>query len=282
MSVITSLNLSYVSGLTFQISGTNWISTSPWLRPSYRIYNPLMTTAPFNPITNNSIFQVPPPPALPYSYTLNTTTQLVVGATYDFRIEVNNSSTGPSVGYIEVLNVTLNSGGGGEPICLVKNTQILTPVGYKAIETLSKGDLVVTDKRKAVPIQGIHELHYDVTTEASVPYTIKKHAFGNNSPPNNLRVSGRHAIQMRPGVWEIPQEGAKENKMIVQDPIGGSVTYYHIALPNYKDDNLIANGQSVESLNYGDKYKDTFVWNNEQNGYIRHIEVIQKSKSKTK
>jgi hypothetical protein len=169
-----------------------------------------------------------------------------------------------------------------EPICLVKNTQILTPVGYKAIETLSKGDLVVTDKRNAVPIRGIHSLHYNVTTKASAPYTIKKHAFGHNSPPNDLRVSGRHAIQIRPGVWEIPQEGVKENKMIVQDAVGGSVTYYHIALPDYKDDNLIAAGQSVESLNKGDKYKDTFTWNKEQNGYIRQIEVIQKSKTLTK
>ena len=311
---------SSASNLAINITNSDglWLTTYDYVRPGYvwivpKIKGPGDTD--YRSVTNNVTpveIQVGNSVALGgssllYTYTFNNPTGLIDGTTYDLKFLVYEYNSEP-IGEIGPLNFTLGqsatgttgttgetgttgttgtTGATGEtgatgPICLVKNTLILTPEGYKAIETLSKGDLVVTDKRNAVPIRGIHSLHYNVTTKASAPYTIKKYAFGHNSPPNDLRVSGRHAIQMRPGVWQIPQEGAKENKMIVQDAVGGSATYYHIALPDYKDDNLIANGQSVESLNYGDKYKDTFVWNNEQKGYIRHIEVIQKSKPLTK
>jgi hypothetical protein len=76
---------------------------------------------------------------------------------------------------------------------------ILTPVGYKPIETLSKGDLVVTDKRKVVPISAIYSMHYDVTTKETAPYTIKKNAFGHNSlpaPASCQRVS-QYIVQRR-------------------------------------------------------------------------------------
>jgi hypothetical protein len=161
------------------------------------------------------------------------------------------------------------SGGGGSPVCLVKGTHILTPSGYKCIETLKKGDLVTTES-KQVPIMNIHSIHYEKTTKLSAPYTIYKNALGSMCPPNDIKVSGRHAIQLRPGVWEIPQEGAKVNKNIIQDTLGDSVTYYHIELPDYAKDNLIANGQIVESLNSG-KYKESYVWDAKENGYKRTL-----------
>jgi hypothetical protein len=282
MPLAPSTTLNYVPGTNLQLqikdSFGGWPQSPVYLFFHWRNAG----SGDYNIFVNDAVYI--PSSSLPFTYTFTNPTGLTVGNTYDFDCQVYGSNLGfPLIGILYALNVTLTSGGGGGgPLCLVKNTPILTPVGYKPIETLSKGDLVVTDKRKVVPISAIYSMHYDVTTKETAPYTIKKNAFGHNSPPNDICVSGRHTIQIRPGVWEIPQEGAKENKLIVQDPIGKSVTYYHIALPDYEEDNLIANGQSVESLNLGDKYKESYVWNKEQNGYIRYIEVIQKSKKLTK
>lgn len=161
--------------------------------------------------------------------------------------------------------------------CLVKGTNILTVDGYKKIEQLKKGDIVVTET-KPVVIKNIHSLHYTSTTKENAPYTIHKNAFGLNCPPNDISVSGRHAVQLRPGVWEIPEEAAKVNKNIVQDKPGNSVIYYHIELPDYANDNLIANGQLVESLNNG-KYKESYIWDAKENGYIRKIVSIKQGNS---
>ena len=162
------------------------------------------------------------------------------------------------------------------PICLVKGTQILTPTGYTRIETLRNGDLVTTES-KAVRIQNIYALHYEKTNKSTAPYTIYRNAFSTNCPPNDIQVSGRHVIQLRPGLWEIPEEAAKENSKVVQSKPGDSVTYYHIELPDYAKDNLIANGCVVESLNTGETYKETYAWDEKEKGYKRIL--VKKSSS---
>jgi hypothetical protein len=188
---------------------------------------------------------------------------------YWFRVVVFNSNDN-----IQLYEIYDQAGpilltDGGSPVCLVKGTQILTPSGYKSIETLKKGDIVSTEY-KSVSIINIHSLHYETTDKLSAPYTICKNAFGNNCPPNKIIVSGRHAIQLRPGIWEIPAEASKENKLVFQDTIGESVTYYHIELPDYAKDNLIANGQIVESLNSG-RYRESYTWDNNEKGYKRTV-----------
>jgi hypothetical protein len=200
-----------------------------------------------------------------FSYTAPTS---LPSGYYWFRVVVYNMGNIPLYEIYDQAGPILLSGG-GSPVCLVKGTQILTPSGYKCIESLKKGDIVTTES-KPVPIINIHSLHYEKTTKLSAPYTIYKNALGTMCPPNDIKVSGRHAIQLRPGVWEIPQEGANVNKNIIQDTLGGSVTYYHIELPDYAKDNLIANGQIVESLNSG-KYKESYVWDAKENGYKRTL-----------
>ena len=152
--------------------------------------------------------------------------------------------------------------------CLAKGTQILCPQGYALIETLRKGDFVFTGDKRVVPIESIHNTMFHKTTKQTAPYTIEKDAFGKNCPPNSLQVSGRHAVQIAEGLWEMPEEAAKSNPLVKQAPLGESVSYYHVALPDYAKDTLVANGQIVESLNKG-AYTESYLWNSAKKGYVR-------------
>jgi hypothetical protein len=167
-------------------------------------------------------------------------------------------------------------------VCLNKGTKILTPTGNVPIETLCQGDFVITGENKAVPIVKIQKIVVVRATEVNAPYVIEKDAFGTNCPSNQLIVSPRHAIQLKAGIWEIPREAAKENKHVYQDKstYGQQVIYYHIVLPSYERDTLVANGQITESLNDG-SVEESFNWNSNQGGYVRHTKPITKSKSAT-
>lgn len=223
-----------------------------------------LTYTPFGPITNVPAGNISE--GIGFRYTAPFSLQ--INSWYAFQVELydsfDNFIAGVSDQAGNVYITTVDN-----PLCLVKGTNILTPYGYKQIETLKNGDIVSTES-KSVVIKKIHSIHYESTTKESAPYTIYKNALGPNCPPNDISVSGRHAIQLRPGFWEIPQEAANVNKRIVQEKRGSSVTYYHIELPDYASDNLIANGQIVESLNTG-KYKESYVFDEKENAYRRII-----------
>jgi hypothetical protein len=166
-----------------------------------------------------------------------------------------------------------------EVVCFNEGTNILTPEGNVPIESLNEGDLVITGTNEIKPILNIHKIVVVRANEINAPYIIEPNAFGTNCPPNQLIVSPRHAIQLNPGLWEIPREAAKENKLVYQNKaaLGRKVIYYHITMPNYERDTLISNGQISDSMNNG-KVKETYLWNKTQGGYVRHIEVVEKKK----
>ena len=166
---------------------------------------------------------------------------------------------------------------GGSVVCLNEGTHILTPNGNVPIETLRKGDMIVTGTRDVKPVVNIQKIVVVRASENNAPYIIEKEAFGTNCPPNRLIVSPRHAIQLQPGLWEIPREAAKENKRVYQnkEALDRKVIYYHITLPNYESDTLVANGQITEALNDG-KVAESYVWNNDKRGYVREIKPIGK------
>jgi hypothetical protein len=162
--------------------------------------------------------------------------------------------------------------------CMVAGTQILTPAGYVPIETLKEGDQVITGTKEIAPISNFHKVIVLRATEQNAPYIIEKDAFGANCPPNRLEVSPRHAIQLEPGLWEMPREAAKDNKRVYQnkDVIGKQVVYYHFSLPNYETDTIVVNGQITECLNDGKKVSESYVWNKQRHGYIRVTKPIEK------
>ena len=134
------------------------------------------------------------------------------------------------------------------PPCFVTGTQILTDEGYKAVETLVPGeDLVMTSDGRAVTFKLYSRTVTNANTD-SAPYRILAGAFGPNSPPQDICLSGMHAIQSSDGVWQVPEFVAKKNSMVQQYDLGKTVTYYHIECSNFFNDNLVAQGAVVESF----------------------------------
>jgi hypothetical protein len=166
--------------------------------------------------------------------------------------------------------------------CVVEGTMIRTSRGDVPVEQLSSGDLVLTADGRAVAAD-IFVTKMNYTTGENAPYHIPARTFGSRQP-NALTVSPRHAVQVRPGVWEIPEFATKRYPQIKQMARGKPVTYYHLRLPNYFTDNFVANGAVVESF-AGDATKalpsgvPLFKFNSKLGGFVRYSPVAAKSKS---
>lgn len=168
--------------------------------------------------------------------------------------------------------------------CFVEGTRIVTPVGERAVETLKNGDIIMTADGRKVPVT-IYSTRIKETTETTAPYLIPADAFGSHMPPRDIMLSPKHAIQIRKNVWEIPQFAAERYHSIKKTRIGESVAYYHIELPNYFTDNIIANGAVCESLGVKaakllPKGKALYTFSKKTNGFIRHTPDDSKKKTK--
>ena len=82
------------------------------------------------------------------------------------------------------------------PVCFMKGTQITTPTGPRAVETLKPGDHVVTLDHGAQPIRwtrsDTHALEESTTDDK--PILIKAGALGTGLPIQDLIVSPQHRI----------------------------------------------------------------------------------------
>lgn len=131
--------------------------------------------------------------------------------------------------------------------CFPAGVRIATPEGAKAVEMLKTGDYVTTADGRVVPVR-VYSRFVANTTVQTAPYMIPANALGRNAPRHPLRLSPLHAFQIRPNVWQIPQEVAKRCDAVTQYDVGKPVTYYHIECPNFYRDNLVADGNVVESF----------------------------------
>jgi hypothetical protein len=167
-------------------------------------------------------------------------------------------------------------GGGGEVVCMAEDTLIKTPNGEIQIQSLCEGDMVTTGDNRVVPITKIEKIIVATCASNNVPYVIEKDAFGPSLPPAPMRVSPRHAIQLKPDLWEIPREAAKVNKKVYIDSsaLNNLAVYHHFALPDYSKDTIVANGQITECLNDG-AYVESYEWNAAENGYVRKISKLE-------
>jgi len=153
--------------------------------------------------------------------------------------------------------------------CFPKGTPILTPSGYKAVETLEQGSLVLTADGRPVPLKLFGRL-LSTTTQRSAPYFIPKGALGSNMPRTDLTLSPDHAFLVRKGVWMLPRRAAALSAKVQQLGVGEPVHYFHVECPNYLRDNLVVNGSTVES--YAGKQLDfvsPYTWCESLKGYTR-------------
>ena len=185
-------------------------------------------------------------------------------------INAPSNWTGPATVEGITINKTLpaySAGGGGAVACFAPGTRVLTAVGYKAVETLSTEDKIVSADGRALPFR-----RYKFTvaaTEKSAPFLIKKNAFG-TVPTADVRLSPIHTFQTRKNVWQTPRVAAKTNDKVVQENVGAEVTYYHIELPNYFTDNIVSEGLVVESFGASQaKGMDVYTYSSSLGGMTR-------------
>ena len=153
--------------------------------------------------------------------------------------------------------------------CFPKGTPIATPTGYKAIDTLKHGDLVLTSDGRQIPIR-LFGKYFPETTERTAPYFIPKNTFGPSVPAADLTLSPDHAFLLRKGVWMLPRTAAKLSNKVRQIGVGYPIHYFNLECPNYLRDNLLVNGATVES--YGGKtlnFANPYTWSEKLRGYTR-------------
>lgn len=154
--------------------------------------------------------------------------------------------------------------------CFAAGSRILTPDGYRLVESIATGDSVMTADGRSVPVKAFSRSI--VATEKTAPYLVPANTFGPASPVNDLRLSPIHAFHIGKGLWQIPRTAAQLHSSIRQYGIGETVSYYHLECPNFLTDNLVCDGTIVES--FGNRQLESFkgkiyIWNASKRAYTR-------------
>jgi len=172
----------------------------------------------------------------------------------------------------------------GGTICFGAGTRLLTADGYKAIDTLTVADKIVTSDGRIVAAKGIW-FEIPVTTKATAPYRVEAHAFGHNKPAAPIVLSPNHKIQISPRLWTSPEDAAANgNKRVIQFGVGKSMRYCHLECEDYLRDNLVAEGLVVESLSAPGAFKgvQVYTWNARLKAYTRISASASAVESKTR
>lgn len=143
-------------------------------------------------------------------------------------------------------------------ICFCGGTGILTPTGYKKVEDLKAGDLVLNSVGDAVPIWWIgqspasaDDMWRDPTRR---PVRIAAHAVAPGVPDADLYVSAQHRVVLE-GAWSELHFGEPCVLVAAKHLVGTAaewfmpsegVVYFHILLEHHEV--LISNGLLTESF----------------------------------
>lgn len=146
--------------------------------------------------------------------------------------DISVSSVGGGTGPVSV--TTPSSGGGA--ICFFGNAPVLTPAGYRRMDSLRAGDKVATPGGREAAIEAVKIMRCAAGPETN-PYVIPKGEFG---ATKKLLISPRHRVATAKGMVEAQHLG------LAQEERTGTLTYYNLALPGWA--NMIVAGVEVESL----------------------------------
>jgi hypothetical protein len=153
--------------------------------------------------------------------------------------------------------------------CFLEGTRLLTSHGYKAVETLTKDDRLVTTENRTTTFK-LMKSRIPFTTEITAPYKIAKDALGDNMPIVPLFLSPLHKFAIRDNMWVTPKIGMQKGLDIKQCPMGQTITYYHVQCENYFRDSIIAEGVVTESFGNTQENRRTFTWNDDSGAWTRN------------
>lgn len=125
-------------------------------------------------------------------------------------------------------------------------TQILTPRGYRAAETLSRGDLVVTADGASAPILlvGRQTLPAFLATETARPIHIRAGALGSGQPCRDCLMAPGQAVLL-PGLLALAS-ALVNGSSIRRAPPGAGYSYWSFELGRH--DLVVADGLPCDSL----------------------------------
>lgn len=134
-----------------------------------------------------------------------------------------------------------------EALCYLRGTRILTPSGEVPIETLQRGDLVVTRFGGAQKIKWIGLQSYDprfiARNPEKLPVRISAGALGNGLPVRDLAISPGHSVLL--GSSLVLARSLVNGITIRQEVESGQVDYFQIELETH--DCVMAEGAWSET-----------------------------------
>lgn len=133
------------------------------------------------------------------------------------------------------------------PPCFARGTALLTPSGYRAVETLRPGDPVVTVSGDVRAVRWVGSRTLDIAAhrrpEAVQPVRICGGALSPGVPARPLRLSPDHALLLRGEL--VPAKLLVNGITILRERGCMAVTYFHVELDRH--DILLAENLAVES-----------------------------------
>jgi hypothetical protein len=219
-------------------------------------------------------------------YTIDGSNPTVNSLIYNESIKLSNSTTikafasTPGYANSQISSVTYIV---RVVVCILSKTLIKTPMGDQYIDNLKDGDLIITGNCKTVPIIKIIKYYIENPNELSYPVCIPKDYFEKNMPDKNTYLSQNHAIKLFNNKWIYGGYHLNYFSLYKIKPL-----YFHILLPNYFTDDIIANNIIVESWsgfllkNANIKYiRDGIItYNNKE--YISYKKVVSPNNKKLK
>jgi hypothetical protein len=127
-------------------------------------------------------------------------------------------------------------GAGAGVVCFLGHAPVATPTGYRRIDSLVEGDLVLTSEGSSVPIKRVKVMRVRPGPTTN-PYVIAAGQFG---ATEELLISPRHRVAVDGAMVEardlsLPQKAQR-----------APFNYYNIELPGWA--NMRVAGVEVESL----------------------------------
>ena len=135
---------------------------------------------------------------------------------------------------------------GGEMPCFARGTRLLSPDGYRPVESLRPGDPLITAAGERRPVRWIGWRTLDLgpnPARAALPVLIMPGAFGPGLPRRMLRLSPLHGVYVD-GVL-IPVTHLVNGATILRERGAAAATYFHVELDRH--DILLAEGLGCES-----------------------------------